>query len=59
MEEGPLGSSREVPRARFYGHYRGVAEEHDEELVRKYSKILDATIILVSLVRCSDARVLI
>jgi len=54
--EGGLGPPREVHRAGSYEQYRRVVEEHDEELLRKYSKKLDTTIIFVGPVCCPDAR---
>jgi hypothetical protein len=46
-------------QAKFYEHYRRVADEYDKEFLKKYEEDLDTTLILVSPVWNSGGYVLI
>ena len=49
-KQDKLPVDREDHQARFYEVYRKVAEEYDEDFLKKYEEDLNTTLIFVSLV---------
>ena len=45
-------------KARFYEHYRKIAEEYDKEFLKKYDEDLSTTLIFVSLTSIFIERLL-
>ena len=45
--------TQEDLKARFYKHYRKVAEEYDKEFLKKYDEDLNTTLIFVSITTIS------
>ena len=49
---------QEDPHVQFYENYRKEADEYDRELMKKYNKDLNMTLIFVGGTYCSGAYVL-
>ena len=47
-QEQDTAPVQEDYKARFYEHYRKVAEEYDKEFLKKYDEDLNTTLIFVS-----------
>ena len=54
-----LEPSREDYQAKFYEHYRKVAEEYDKDFMKKYEEDLNTTLVFVCHPRCSGTLALI